>query len=447
MQNLINLEAPLKTPVLPNSTAQAGTYRKEGALFNAILMNQMHSPGMDVATDREFNADLGRGLVGNSTLMNLAPAFVAQQQQASAKSSSAAQDGLTNTSAAGDSITDPALAMWMAAIAALQLQSNVALNPDDIGKQIAGAGVDAPSVMPTNTLMLPKLFPPGTDVNAPVLRPAPTPPNVHSELNPKDLQNTAIAPVIETPATDLALNLARLNAAPTSPEGKVPGATDKNKNDRQDIGVNPVLANDKPDASLPALQSQSSDSKSQPQTSSEQQQSHSGKSPASAEPLQLLAGQLQTPGGAATSQIDQGSLNAAAQASVHGVSTAHVQDQTISSDVSHPSGLRDYGGIAVIDSAPRIVHATKIMEAAEQAEMRVSMKSETAGTVDVRAVLEGSHISATVAAQHGGTRDWLVQQQSSGAQTQFRKNVHATTGVFGDLEINESTSQALSLHA
>jgi flagellar hook-length control protein FliK len=126
------------------------------------------------------------------------------------------------------------------------------------------------------------------------------------------------------------------------------------------------------------------------------------------------------------------------------------------------------------------------MEAAGQAEMRVSIKSET-GTVDVRAMLEGSHISATVAAQHSGTRDWLLsnlhelhsmlsrddlnlrtfevtdtalqnegrqthsgqqeQQQNLGVPAQFRKDGRSTTEVFFDLETNETASQALSLHA
>lgn len=48
------------------------------------------------------------------------------------------------------------------------------------------------------------------------------------------------------------------------------------------------------------------------------------------------------------------------------------------------------------------------MEAAGQAEMRVSVKSDLGGTVDVRAMLEGGNISATVAAQHSGTRDWMM---------------------------------------
>src|SRR5260221_1753512 len=198
MQNFINLESPQQTPALPNSSAQAATHRNQGVLFNAILMNQMRSPGMDGATDKEFNVDLGRGLASNLTLMNLVPVLVAQQQQASAKSSLAGQDGSTKTSAAGDSNTDQALAMWIAALTPLPMQPNPALGKIDIGAQLIGAGAVDPRVVPTNTLMLPKLFQPGTDVNTPVLKPAPVPPDVHAELNP-DLQNAAIAPVIETP--------------------------------------------------------------------------------------------------------------------------------------------------------------------------------------------------------------------------------------------------------
>ncbi len=486
MKSAINLESPQQAPqVLPNAAVQSGTNRTDGARFNAILKNHMRLANTDVAPDKEVNGDVGQGLTAAPTLMNLAPAFVAQQQSAGAKPLFPAQDGAAKASSGGDLTADPALAMWIAALAATQMQANLAPTLNGAGKQITGAGVTDLSLVPPNALILPKLIAPATGIDVPVLKTAPAPPDIHAELNAKDLQTAA-----DAPAVDLASFIAHLTSAQKLPADKVSGATDKNKADRQDIDANPALGSGKADLIPPAIQSQGSDSKSQPQTSSEPRQNHSGnesrKNTASAEALQSLAGQSQSSGGAATSQIGQASLNVAAQASGHSAPATEVQTNTISSDVSLPSSLRDSGGVAVIDSAPRIVSSAKLMEAAGQAEMRVSVKSET-GTVDVRAMLEGNHISATVAAQHSGTRDWLVanlhelhstfsrddlnlrtfevtdtalqnerretqsgQQehpQNSGAPAHFRKETHSPTGVLSDLEVSENTSQALSLHA
>jgi len=54
--------------------------------------------------------------------------------------------------------------MWLAALAASQMQPNAALTPNDTGKQITGAGTTDQAVIPTNTLMLPKLFKPPAGV-------------------------------------------------------------------------------------------------------------------------------------------------------------------------------------------------------------------------------------------------------------------------------------------
>jgi hypothetical protein len=480
----INLESPQQAPeTFPNAGGQS-THRNEGALFNAILKNHMRISYVNVATDKNQNADMGQGLADNAaTLMNLAPAVAAQQLKTSSKPVLPAQEDITKKMDPGETSEDPILAMWIATIVPLPVQPNVPGGTNDIATQLTGAGLIDPRGIPTNTPMLPKLISPTTDV--PVLKPA----DPHAESAVKDSQTATVVPVIETSASELAHCLEGLNASSASPSNKTPGAIDKNKNDSQDLNAIPALQSIKPDTVPPAEQSQGSDSKSQSQTSSEPQQNHSGneskKNSTAMEQLQS-AGQSQNAGG--TTQVDQASLNAAAtQASVHSVISSSVQTHTVSSvDANHALNLRDSGGIPAPESAPRIVHAAKLMEAAGQAEMRVSMKSET-GTVDVRAVLEGSHISATVAAQHSGTRDWLLsnlhelhstlsrddlnlrtfevtdtslqnegrqtqsgqqeQQQGPGVPAQFRKDVSSTTETSTDLDMNETTSQALSLHA
>jgi hypothetical protein len=484
----INLESPQQAlQTFPNAGGQ-GTQRGEKALFNAILNNHMRISDVNVATDKEQNADMGQGLADNAaTLMNLAPAVAAQQLKTSAKPGLPAQEDSTKKLDTGDSSEDPILAMWIATIVPMPVQLNAPVGKSDIAAQLTGAGLVDPHGVPTNTLMLPKLIPPTTDV--PVLKPAPAPADLHAEALAKDSQPATVVPVVETPAIDLAHCIAALTATSASPSSKASVATDKNKNDRQDLSTTPALQNSKPDAPPPAVQSQDSDSKPQSQTSSDSQQNHSGndskKNSNSIDQLQS-AGQSQNVAG--TTQVDQTNLNAAAtQASVHGGTSSAVQTHTVSSvDVNHALNVREPGGIATPESAPRIVHAAKLMEAAGQAEMRVSMKSET-GTVDVRATLEGSHLSATVAAQHSGTRDWLLsnlhelhstlsrddlnlrtfevtdtalqnegrqtqsgqqeQQKNLGAPAQFRKDGRNTTEVFSDLDTSETASQALSLHA
>jgi hypothetical protein len=487
----INLESPQQAPqAFPNPGAQAGTNRNEGILFNAILKNHMRMPGPDGATDKDWTGDLGQGLPAAETLMNLAPAFVAQQLKPGPKPFVPAQDRLTKAPDAGNMNADQAsaLAIWIAALAAAQEPPNPSLSTIGVGARLTGAGVIDPRLVPTNILPTSKLGPP--EIAVPLLKPAPAPADLHAAETDKDPQIAPMVQALETPS-DLAHCLSGLNATPTSSISKLPGATDKSKSDRQDLNVAPTLPSGKTDAPPPALQSQNSGSQSQSQTSSEPQQSRSGneskKNQTFMEPVPAAAGKSQNASGTA-SPIDQASLNMPAQVSVHGATTASVQAHTESQiDAGHALNLREPGGIAAPESAPRIVHAAKLMEAAGQAEMRVSMKSETAGTVDVRAMLEGSHISATVAAQHGATRDWLLsnvhelhgtlsrddlnlrtfevtdsalqnegrqtqsgqqeQQQELGAPAQFAKDVRTTPEVFSDLDTSETASQALSLHA
>jgi len=70
--------ATASAQTFPNAGGQKAQ-RHEGTLFNAILIHQMRDPGTDGTTGKDRNNDPGQGLGGNATLMDLAPAFVAQQ--------------------------------------------------------------------------------------------------------------------------------------------------------------------------------------------------------------------------------------------------------------------------------------------------------------------------------------------------------------------------------
>src|SRR5882762_10465279 len=118
MKSAINLESLQQAPqAAPNHGGQASASRNENSLFNAILKNHMRVSGVDVPTDKGSNADVEQGIPASATLMNLAPAVLAQlqQQPSSMKALLAAQDGGSKAPSAGDANIDPALAMWLAA--------------------------------------------------------------------------------------------------------------------------------------------------------------------------------------------------------------------------------------------------------------------------------------------------------------------------------------------
>jgi len=261
--------------------------------------------------------------------------------------------------------------------------------------------------------------------------------------------------------------------------------------EQKNLVTNPAAKDGQPELIQAGPQSKGADAKSQGQENSQPEQSPSGnqtkKDPSSSGQFQQPIGQASSSSVAAATPTDQGSLAAIAQATSHGVS-ANSSDHQASSAPSQPLNVRGVESAVAVDAAPRIVHAARIMEAASQAEMRVSMKSETSGTVDVRALLEGDHISATVAAQHSGTRDWLManmhelqtslsrddlnlrtfevtdsalqnngngtepkqqeqQQQRNSAYSRFTSEAHSTTTSFDDIDLQENASRALSLLA
>jgi hypothetical protein len=97
--------------------------------------------------------------------------------------------------------------------------------------------------------------------------------------------------------------------------------------------------------------------------------------------------------------------------------------------------IREPAHLGAADALPpRTVNQSSLMQAASQAEMRVSVKTESAGTMDVRAMVEGNHISATVAAQHSATRDWMVANIHELNQSLSRDDLRLKT-----FEVTESS--------
>ncbi|HZU30306.1 MAG TPA: flagellar hook-length control protein FliK, partial [Candidatus Angelobacter sp.] len=234
-------------------------------------------------------------------------------------------------------------------------------------------------------------------------------------------------------------------------------------------------------------ENQSADTKNQDPSQAQQGHSNSDtKKDSSAAQFQAPADTGKNSSEPNSAAMQQNNFSAIAQAASHNGSNSPVHME--SSTSSQPLNVREAGNVSGPEATPRIVHAARLMEAAGQAEMRVSVKSEVAGSIDVRAMLQGEHISATVAAQHGGTRDWLTanmhelqaslskddlnlktfevtdsslqnngrgaqshsqeqQQQNKGTYLPFENETHSAATNLEDMEVQENSSRALSLLA
>jgi Flagellar hook-length control protein FliK len=552
MNNLINLDSAQPAPGIQSLGGKAASQRDGIVLFSAVLMQQMNGMGGNGAGETDSTTgsrtDLAQGLAGNASLVKLLPALLAQSKD----SKSAVPANAEVEKALNGSDANPALATWIASILAAQTQpspQSPALQLSGLSAQLSGTGTDQNSALQALEQQFSGLVGalkgiqiPGTkpeagkldakaltldakpltlDPKAPTLDPkAPT-------LDPKAPTLDPKAPTLDTKAPNLdakAPNLdakapnvtvkndfdATLNTAHALEPGKADpsqspahlsadailadakplGASDKAKVEQKDLVTNPAGKVSQQELIQAGPQSKGADAKSQGQDS-QPEQSPSGnqtkKDPSSSGQFQQPIGQASSSSVAAVTPADQGSLAAIAQATSHGVS-ANSSDHQTSSAPSQPLNVRGVESAVAVDAAPRIVHAARIMEAASQAEMRVSMKSETSGTVDVRALLEGDHISATVAAQHSGTRDWLManmhelqtslsrddlnlrtfevtdsalqnnghgaepkqqeqQQQRNSTYSRFTSEAHSTATSFDDIDLQENASRALSLLA
>lgn len=270
------------------------------------------------------------------------------------------------------------------------------------------------------------------------------------------------------------------SAAVSSLSGKINGLPSAGQNTNQ-AAVQPAVQN--PAVQNPAVQS--SDQKNHSETSSQSgagQNSSDSDSKKKSPDAQQFSAPAATPSNSMHAQT--GNISIPSQPAGQNSPNQHA---------ATPSAPAAPNVLAANDTAaPRVVHEARLMQAAGQAEMQVSMRSESAGTVSVKAILEGSHLSATVSAPSVETRDWLVnnlhelhaglsrddlnlrsfqvadsslqggwngpdaRQQES--QEQYRSSGYSggfpetrgepiTETDLDSLDLNETASQALSLHA
>ena len=264
------------------------------------------------------------------------------------------------------------------------------------------------------------------------------------------------------------------SATTSSLNGKISGLPTANQDANQNA-IQPVAQNTDP--------KNHSETSSQSSAGQNPSDTESKKKPSDAE--QFSATTVQPPD---SSHTQTSNITMLAQPAGQSVQSQHSTTGSSSGTVAQTANV-----IVANDTvAPRVVHEARLMQAAGQAEMQVSMRSESAGTVSVRAMLEGSHLSATVSAPSVETRDWLVnnlhelhaglsrddlnlrsfQVSDSGLQSgwngpdarqqesqeQYRSSaysgglpeIHGEPSAdtdLGNLDLNETASQALSLHA
>jgi hypothetical protein len=520
MNNIINLGATQTAPAIQGLAGQTASQGDNSSLFSALLMQQM-GPDLSGAGDTQMS-NLGQSLFGSADLAKLLPALVAQSKDPKFTMPVNTQTG----NSVDGSDTNPVMAMWLASMAAAQIQPNVqnpAAQLSGLSAQPASAGADQNAALQALEQQFPGLAVALKDKHLVDVKPQAGKANIEgtgpavntadqetahvktSDVKTSDVKipdvkaadvkndfNTALNAVhgAEPTKVDAPQAPVHVNADIAAATAKTSDVAGKSKVDQTDLAANAVAKNNQPAAVQVTPQNQSSDT--QPQSQSQSGDTHSGnqakKDSASTTQFQPSSGQPGNPAGASTTAVDPTNFAAITQATAHSA-PANGSSHQANSATPQAVNVREVSALVGTDPVPRIVHTARLMEAAGQAEMRVSVKNDIAGTVDVRAMLENGNISATLAAQHGGTRDWLManmhelqtslsrddlnlktfevtdtglqnngrgdepkqqepqQQQRNAAYSNFVSETHSTTTSFDDVDSPETVSQALSLLA
>jgi hypothetical protein len=524
MNNIINLGATQTSPAAQGLAGQPSLPSDNASLFSALLMQQM-GPDLGGAGDAQM-PNLGQSFSGNSDLAKLFPGLMAQSKDSKLTMPVNRQ---TDNPADG-SDTNPAIAMWLASMAAIQTQPNAqtpSLQLNGITSQMTGAGADQNAALQALEQQFPGLALALKDKHLADIKPQAAKTDaagavlevrkadqesadvMTSNINASDIKVANVKPVDVKADFSTALNAVH-TAEPAKvdvPQAPVHATADitpaavktsdlsssDSKIDQKDMTPNAAVKDSQAVVVQVIPQSQSGDAKpqSQNQPQSQPDNSHAGnqtrKDPASATQIQQSAGPANGSAIASASAVDPTNFAAITQAAAHNATGSATNHQAITS-TSQPVNVHEVSAAVGVEPTPRIVHVARLMEAAGQAEMRVLVKSDASGTVDVRAVLENGNISATVAAQHGGTRDWMManmhelqislsrddlnlktfevtdtglqnngrgdesrqqepqQQQRNATYSNFAPETHSTTTSFDDVDSPE-TSRALSLLA
>jgi hypothetical protein len=447
MNNITNLGATQTAPATQGLAGPAAS-NSGSSLFSALMMQQM-SPDLSGAGDAQM-PNLGQSLSGNSDLAKLFPGLVAPSKDSKLTMPVNRQ---TDNPADG-SDTNPAIALWLASMAAIQTQPTAqppSLQLNGITSQLTGAGADQNAALQALEQQFPGLVMALKDKHQVDAKPQAAKTDIEgaapdvrktgqessdiktsdiktSDINASDIKVTDVKPVAVKNDFSAELNAVRTAEpakvdAPQAPvhatadmtdaAAKTSDLTTKSKIDQKDLTPNAAVKESQPAVAQVTPQNQSSDAKpqSQDQPQSQSGDSHTGnqtrKDSGSATQSQQSSGPANGSATASSTAVDPANFATLTQTVAHGA-TANAPNHQASSAMPQPVTVHEVSAAVGADPAPRIVHAARLMEAAGQAEMRVSLKSDVSGTVDVRAVLENGNISATVAAQHGGTRDWMM---------------------------------------
>lgn len=414
MSNCINLGPTQTAPAVQGLAVQAASQQDSSSLFSALLMQQMNGSAINGDGDTESTTALSQGLFSNTALMKLLPSFLAQGKDAKAGIPADAKN-TTQSDATND---NPALAIWIASMMTAQIQHPNAPNGaqlDGLASQLAGNGTDQNALQALEQ-QFPGLISALKD-NHTGAKPEADKPQVEASASDANNDFDGALNAIhaaEGKKADPSQSPAHMSENLSPDSTKASSALDKNKAEQKDPAGKDIVAN--PAAKEGQRELIQAGSQSQGANPNQQDQEHS--QPGDSRPGnqqkksntsdgQAQQGVSQANNSATTAPVQQNNFAATTQTIPHSVA-ADSSNHPAASAVGQPINLREAGSAVVVDAAPRIVHAAPLIQAASQAEMRVSVKNDISGTVDIRAMLEGNHISATVAAQHGGTRDWLM---------------------------------------
>jgi flagellar hook-length control protein FliK len=512
LQQMSASAAPSSNPLDPSAGGLAtGIFGSDGSGLSALNLDGRNFANADAENlglqDLGFQKFGGQNLslqslLSSGRLGSLLPLLNALKSQLGSKGSTTGKYEQNLAASVDDqkAVPDAVLAAWLSALSAQQSQpdlKNLKIDPSNTSPLPLGgaAGVDA-RVLKAIEQMISRLEQPGpngqSDGNPPLSAPEKVVPASQIQAAPAELKAKAV-PVANEDKNSFAA-LAQAAGGDPRAEKPAPGADTKTDSKPESIfNIKPV-GNDPHQTVLPpAPQDHAPDANSQSQTSSQPQTDSKGssngdsrKGNASADQFQSVISNMPAAGSA---HPDQANAAAIIQP-VHG-NTGNGSAVSATADKDSSSSVRDLANTSHLDpTTPRVVNEAHLMQAAGQAEMHVSIKSETAGSVDVRAMLEGNHISATIAAQHSSTRDWLTanlgelqsalsrddlhlraievtdsslqndprnsgsgqqdaQQQQQFMRPQIQREFQQAAGLTDDLDLNqnETATQALSLLA
>jgi Flagellar hook-length control protein FliK len=512
--NLGNLGAPQVSPAAQGLAGQTASQGDGSSLFSALLMQHI-GPNLSNAGDAEALPNPGQNFSANAELARLLPVLLAQTKDS--KSSMPANRQTDNPAPSSDD--NPALAIWIASMAAMQMQPNLPTAPSQFNglpSQLNNTGADQNSALQALEQQFPGLvsaltsnhFADGKSQTGKADTKMIGADAKQADVNPADVK-AADPKVVDVKAGfDAALNAVQtaepkksdvqqppvhVNADVAPIAQKVSAISDVSKIDPKSQMTSAAEKVNQPQLTPVAPQAQNSDTKSQSQSQPQSGDNHTNnqakKDSTSTTQGQQTANQTNgapLPASTTSTVIDQSNFAAMTQAATHNV-PANAPNHPVTPDATQAVNVRDIGSVVATDPAPRIVPTARLMEAAGQAEMKVSVKSDV-GTVDVRAVLEGGNISATVAAQHSGTRDWMMsnmhelqntlsrddlnlktfevtdsglqnsgnegqpkqqeqQQRNNSTYSSFATETHSSTASLDDIGPQETASRALSLLA